>query len=863
MAQPIWITPAGSLGTIPEGIFYQIPLLAYEPDLSETVYYQLIAGALPAGIQCEETGLIAGTPKAIASLQGVPFEVARDVLSKFTIRAYTKIGGVVNRLADRTFTLVVTGPDAPVFTTPSGTVGTFYDGSAVTGIQINYTDPDPNTTLAVRLSAGQLPPGCTVSTSGLISGFITPASTVDATSGYSRTGQGFQEYPFDFNTRSADVTYEFVLEVTDGSLSSLRTFNIVVYSRSALTADNTTITVDNTFVTADSTTIRPPIIITPQGSIGTVRSDNFFAFQFIGLDLDSDSFRFIITDIIDYPPGLTLDRETGWLYGYIPDQGITENIYNFELEIYKTDNPIYRTGPYAYSLTVTGAISNEITWLTPSNLGTIVNGSTSTLYVAAINQGGLLLQYKLLSGSNSLLPQGLQLLPTGDIAGRCSFNTFALDGGTTTFDITPENGISAPTTFDLTFTFTVVAYSIDGVVNTSKTFSITVIREYNEPYENLYVQAMPPADDRELLAALLQNVDIFPEELVYRPTDPNFGVATRVVYQHAFGLTAATLDDYYSSLHINHYWKNLVLGNIQVAEARNNLNEVIYEVVYSQVVDNLLNAQGQSVNKQVTLPFGITLPDSTEIDVVYPNSLINMRDQVIDTVGQVGNILPTWMLSKQANGQVLGFRPAWVIAYAKPGQGARIAYNIQTKYGDQLNLIDFKVDRYELDRLLTHNWDPVTDTWIPTPPTSTTFDIYSAYLYTSVLLTLGTTGRIGATNTYTGNGSNKLFEIPAPLLTADLVVVVVDGIVQAYNTDFTINFGFIPRYVTFVTPPSLGDTVIIYQIIDKYVTNPESPYAVQTIFDGGSMQFIDPVDMYTNTTDFDKYLVFPNRTILG
>jgi hypothetical protein len=36
-----------------------------------------------------------------------------------------------------------------------------------------------------------------------------------------------------------------------------------------------------------------------------------------------------------------------------------------------------------------------------------------------------------------------------------------------------------------------------------------------------------------------------------------------------------------------------------------------------------------------------------------------------------------------------------------------------------------------------------------------------------------------------------------------------------------------------------------------------------TIFDGSSVRFIAPVDMYSNTTDYDKYLVFPRRTILG
>jgi hypothetical protein len=41
-----------------------------------------------------------------------------------------------------------------------------------------------------------------------------------------------------------------------------------------------------------------------------------------------------------------------------------------------------------------------------------------------------------------------------------------------------------------------------------------------------------------------------------------------------------------------------------------------------------------------------------------------------------------------------------------------------------------------------------------------------------------------------------------------------------------------------------------------------------TTFDAGSLQFIAPVDMYTNTNEYDKYLVFqrngiPARTILG
>jgi hypothetical protein len=235
---------------------------------------------------------------------------------------------------------------------------------------------------------------------------------------------------------------------------------------------------------------------------------------------------------------------------------------------------------------------------------------------------------------------------------------------------------------------------------------------------------MPPQSDRDLLASLLQDPTIFPPDLIYRSDDPNFGIARRVIYNHAYGLVAATLDDYVASLDLNHYWKNLVLGEIKTAQARDATGQVIYEVVYSQVVDDLVNNQGESVSKVVQRPYAVDYGNNlVNITSVTPNSLVNMRDQVIDVVGQVSNILPAWMISTQSNGTVLGFVPAWVIAYTRPGCSEQVAYNIKTQFTQPLNLIDFEVDRYELDRLLSKNWNPVTNNWIPSPPEVTTFDV--------------------------------------------------------------------------------------------------------------------------------------------
>jgi len=786
---PTWVTPAGTLGNIPEGVFYSTPLVAVA---DATVYYSVIAGRLPPGIQVDETGILSGNPLATAAVKGVPSAVVFDTTSQFAIRAYTEtmVGGVkvITGLADRTFTMTITGQSTVVWNTPSGNIATYFDGSQVADLTLSYSNPDIYSVNVVTLIAGALPPGLTVSTAGVISGYVSP--NPDAT------------------TPTTD--YSFTLRVSNGLTSDVRTFSILVYARNTMTADNTYVTADNTFITADITPLQSPIITTPTGSIGSTRSDNFYAFQFAGLDFNGNAFEFIATTAL--PPGLTLDPISGWLYGYIPYGGVISADYSFSIVAREIDNPAAVSDPYSYNLTIYGPVNSDVVWLTPtdaveraktpSSLGLIDNGATSTFFVEAVNVSGISLQYRLLSGSDSRLPQGLQLLPSGHIAGRVSFDTFALDGGTTTFDV-GLNTVDQPTTFDMTAIFTVNAYSVNGIVSVNKTFSITVVRRYQEPYDNLYIQAMPPQNDRNLVASLLQDVNIFPPALIYRKDDPNFGVARRVIYRHAYGLTAATYDSYVASLNLNHYWKNLVLGEIKTARALDDAGNVLYEVVYSEVVDDLVNNDGVSVDKQVVLAFPINANDSTEIDSVYPNSLQNMRDQVIDVVGQVSNVLPRWMLSRQANGEVLGFTRAWVIAYTKPGQSGQVAYNVATQFGTQLNLVDFKVDRYELDNFLTKNWNREQQQWIPTPPSLTTFDL-----------------------------SKELAEW---INNYDVITTWEDN----YNTLATWTYG---------TP---------------------GPNNLGTVFDGGSLQFIAPVDMYssdnsttTNTTEYDKYLVFPKHNIL-
>jgi hypothetical protein len=919
MPQPVWETPSGSLGTIPENVFYSTQVRATAG--SENVYFRLIAGALPEGIQVRSNGTIEGSPRNVVNVQGVPQEVSEDITSQFVIRAYTTriVDGliIVDRLADRTFSLTVTGQDAPEFITPSGNIGTFFDGTEAK-IQLQWADTDPDDEVRLSVVSGELPQGLTLDPkTGLISGVIIPliGPPGTATAGYDSTP--FDRFPYSFTSRSASKNYVFTVKLDDGKENTVRNFSIFVYSKSSMTADNTDVTADNTWITADVTPTRIPLLLTPPGDLGRVRGDNFYAFKFDGIDFDGDPIEYSVTvgagigfdsaDIngapgsfdnegfdrgaFSLPPGLQINPQTGWFYGYIPDQGATEQTYRFAVRVAKANDPTIISGYYFFTITITGEFNTEVFWITKPDLGTIPNGSISTLTVEATNLGGRALQYRLAPGSNSRLPQGLTLQPTGDITGRVSFNTFALDGGTTTFDtnLNPRLGITE-TTFDSKYEFTVNAFAaeseevgyqvgsivisnggsgyisqptviisappptsnsiqatagvvtidngvitaiaignpgrgytspptititggsgsdavavaniiesdLENAVSVFRRFTVTVDRVFNEPYEKLYIKCMPPEADRDLITSLIQNQDLIPESLVYRADDPNFGVAKAVVYDHAYGLTAASLDAYVESLDLNHYWKYLILGDIKTAQALDSQGNILYEVIYSSIIDDQVNDRGQSVSKALDLTYPVEIND-VEIEVVYPNSLINMRDQVIDTVGQISPALPLWMTSKQPNGQVLGFTPAWVIAYLKPGQANRVLYNINQRFGQQLNRVDFKVDRYELDRSQTWQWDNATDLWQPQPPAATTFDTFSESPQIVGWIDNATLPVI-----WTNNNDNPVF---------------------------------------WTTPPTgLPQT--------------------GTIFDGGSTRFITPTVRWINTDEFDKYLVFPKINIL-
>jgi hypothetical protein len=707
MSYPIWLTPAGSLGTVPESDYYQFAFDAYDPSGSPLTY-TFISGQLPPGLQVTRSG----------SLQGVPtLNLATEVNRQFEFSVRVK--NAQGFVADRTFSMSISNIVPPIIAPAVHYLGDYFDGHFFT-LQLYAIEVNPQAVLTWTIESGTLPTGLTLDSTGLITGFIMPLPVQGnaGTTGYS--DDPYNEFGYNNSPIYTNNNYTFTVRLSDGVNFTSFTYSMNVTASSSWTADNTINSVNDTSLTVDSNNLYVPIITTPPQSLPPIRSGSFYAFQFQALDPNNDIVNFTLQladgsgfDPIDYnfdmtkfdqgttslPPGLSIDNVTGWLTGHIPKITGATVTYQFDVIAYKQNYPTYVSLPVTFSLTVLGDINNTVTWLTPQNLGQIDNGAISELSVSASSNAGKLLVYSL-EGSVSRLPQGLELLPNGLISGRATFEYFSLDVGNTTFD-------GGATTFDNQYTFSITATTTDGTAYATQAFTVTVNNYNRLPYENLYLQALPSIDQRQLFLSIVNNVDIFPEELIYRSGDSWFGRATAIRSLFMAGINPTYASDYIRSMNTNHFNKRITFSNVKTAQALDANFNVKYEVVYIDLQD-LQTDQGRSPADIMDLTYKINPyidAQGNEYTIYYPNAFQNMRDAINSSVGYAHpGAYPDWMTSPQADGSVLGFTQAVVLAYTKPGASTLIAYRLQTS-GLEFNNIEFVADRYLLDNQLSTNYN--------------------------------------------------------------------------------------------------------------------------------------------------------------
>lgn len=718
MANINWATNKGDIGLFPANILLTARVEASSTISGMTLQYTLLNGELPIDINGNNLtfttdGYILGTPKVVAN----------ETSYSFTVRASDTVGNI----SDRTFSIRIFSLNNISIATPNSTLLVTED-SVYVDYQIIVNNAIPSNTYNLSISSGALPPGLQISPLGRITGYPLPPTSIVGV--------------------PTTTTSSFTVQLTSELGYDTKTYAITVINHNVSHPSNT-----RKPVILNNKPLSLPVSATDpyfgyytdsSNSLPTVQSDNYFSFKIIGHNFDYDSITYIYSVL---PDGLTGDPNTGWITGTPSISLNSISSYTFNVTVVKSSNPTIKSFSETYNLIISNNIIQDVQWVTNNDLGTMYNGLKSELYVEATSSYNL--SYRIISGS---LPPNLTLLPNGQITGIVPFQ--ANQSGL----LQQDDSIS--------FTFTISAYNEQfPILSNEREFTITVYQKYNTPLENIYFKASPNVAGRRVIQSLLTDDTLIPPEYLYRPDDNNFGKADSVKYVHIYGIESTNIQTYLDAINYNHYYRKIILGEIKTAIARDNNGNILYEVVYSEIVDPLIKPDGVTLPQSIIWPRKISLDEGpwytsvnninisssnvyTSYDfgstrTLYPASIINMRNELLARMNHSDSqdLLPKWMTSQQTDGSTLGFVNAWVICYTLPGYSTTIKNNINNNWSDKLNMVDFSIDRFLVDKSATFNYNTnlLLPTWTelpsntPTPNPSDTYDVAVLFQQKTIL----------------------------------------------------------------------------------------------------------------------------------
>ncbi len=833
MATPVWTTTAGKLASIDEGVGFSLQLEANDPvpmGDSTVVVYSVIAGSLPPGMQVTTNGLLTGTPA----------EVAKRTLYTFVVRATAGTA-----ITDRTFSLDVNGADSPSFTTASGQlllddstrVGLYWaiDGSNVSfQMQATDTDTEAGQSLVYEIVKGSLPPGVTMSSTGLISGIVqlTDDEKFSSRGGYDDGGvEDRWNGIFDRTVTSKSISknFDFVIRVSDGTSFVDQNNAIFVYSADFWRVSNTEITIDQTEIddsplTMDLSANRRPVFRTGS-DLGTFRHDNALV---VKIDVeDFDPLQGDLTYSIvegSLPAGISIDLNSGELFGTLARQSAVETTFNFTVRA----NRVVSTGvnvftDQAFTMKVIGEIDIGIAFTTPDTVGTLKADIPSLLSIEAVaEQTDRVLNYSVTDG---LLPAGITLSSQGNLIGTIDPSDF--------------------TDSVRSFTFTVTVSDQYQSAATSKEFTLNI--ELPDPaieYGNMSGHATSFID-QNIFYALAQDPNINSPENIYRSEDSNFGMKLKPDMLMMSGLEAQTLTQFQEQMEQNHAPKTLYFGDLKTAVAKEGTT-IKYEVVYIEIKDKMVNNDGISVSREIKLRDAVVKPilgprassmnatadyvdyeittdgglsfstsgskvrfanqlsaDLGVIETLYPNAVANMRSRMKSLGHKEYDYLPLWMKTTQENDLApLGYVMAVPICYCKPGTSALIKKRIQDK-GLNFKNIAFTIDRYTVSK------SKVATSQFTADGTTKAFEVDELIHEEDILV------KEGDQIVFVGQGVTADNNIKPTYLTADGTLRSADhelGITLTHDTvnkKTTINFT--------KETPTLGTIITVERSNDKYL----------------------------------------------
>lgn len=729
MSAPKWATAAGFLGTFTERVTTSISIHAD----GNNVLYNLISGSLPGGLRFSSTGTIYGTP----------YSVGEVITSKFVIRASSN-----DSVADRTFSMDISGPTDPEWLTPAGLLPLGFNNQhyAINRQAVDYQlnaeyDKLPagqQLRYFIEDGAGDLPPGLTLTETGRIVGQITDKLRLSYKAankaGYDL--ESYDDFPYDHvlvvgsqignSSRYVSKIYQFYVTVTDGVASSKRLFRIKVEDPSSLRVDNTYIDVDSTNYSVDANYLLTPQWLSP-ANLGVVRANNKQIIKLNVYDFEpgagpitynviaKDEWKYLIeyrigdfvlynnntyvckvSHIAEYifdptkwtlnelPPNFTLDSQQGIIYASLPYQPAYSRTYNFTVLVIKTDR---QTGNQANTLkTFTLTVRGDV----ETTIQFITDTKVGSLIPGELSE--LFIQANHIGQDYKIkyrqiagkLPSGLSLLPDGSISGK-------IDYGTQTYFDREIYGYKTfmldggTTTLDKKYNFTVQASDIFDQSSVEKDFYVIVDESDLVKYTNIYAQPMIPRAKRNAFRDFVSDQYTFPSNFMYRLDDPLFGIQEKIKLPIEYGIEQVKLSTYVDELRKYFYRKQFFFGEVKWSKAEDSQGNYVYDFVYIEIAE----------------PQSTIGPIAIGEHIVYPNSISNMRAS-LERVKINGvsvkvdeHLRPRFMNTVQSDtGAPLGFILAVPLCYALPGKGDTIVKRIK------LANFDFKEINFEIDRLV-------------------------------------------------------------------------------------------------------------------------------------------------------------------
>jgi hypothetical protein len=308
--------------------------------------------------------------------------------------------------------------------------------------------------------------------------------------------------------------------------------------------------------------------------------------------------------------------------------------------------------------------------------------------------------------------------------------------GLTTFDSNDLILDGNTTSIDKTYTFTAQAEDQFGFSATTKSFTIAVNDPNDLTFSNLVVKPFLKADQKFLYNSFISDPIIFDPAYIYRPNDTEFGLQKEPKMLVYAGIENVALEQFVAAAAKNHKKKQFKFGEVRSAVAYEpGTKNPVYEVVYVEVIDPLdtkrgtvkNNIQIKTNNKRLINNIGYESNDNTssvgegesytfrpitntlkiDSDAInidenkqtrkYISNLTNMRDRIAQVGETDNNFLPLWMRTPQENNiEALGYIPAVVLTYCKPGTANEILLNIKNS-DFNFSDINFTVDRYVID----------------------------------------------------------------------------------------------------------------------------------------------------------------------